>query len=669
MLDLQLDERPAYRYNNTNENPGKKMNFIRNEGKRVAIKTNYKIYIRLYAVFLCSVLLIFTPGCTIQPPADEKNITEETSVDTVNKNSPGSENQRWLIFGVWNFNLTLPEDLKTATEAALEGGFNAIRIHIPWFHVETEPGIYNFEFFNKQLDYLVNEKNIKVVITVDFTRRTGADKVISPEELQYDNNGVLCSGGAFFDKSMISFASPSAVKKANDFYRALCENVISRYKDNILLISPVFSQYAESEYWCAGNYDYSDNAGKGFIAFLKTKYPDIDAFNKIAGTSYSSFEEIIPPENFAGNIGLLWYQYRHSALKAFIDSLCDTQKAVDGDVKIGLQFGSVFDEASAQRGTLAFGDLMEKADVMWVDDGPKYDHNWSMDYIGSALKVQGKQTANEIDGYYHIQSGNCTIEDYLEQGIQSFTHGADYLTVANWSIDRNFYDNARVFQTIGEYTKPEKQILPVPPEEPVLEVSLYDVFVKRSAVKYIKQYNQLTENGKTSCNIIITDDLTSKIPDKTTVVYSFPASFSGSGQGQGELYNRSYDRKTGVFGEMKWSDSYNAWQGDAEFCLVGNGMMHPDTLDSAVVFAVPQDGSITYAFTAAVGDSKNSDGVRMSVLKNGAEIYPEQLIREESLEAEFTVEVKKGDEIALICNKYKNNGFDSTYVTIDIKYN
>lgn len=625
---------------------------------------NAKFHFRLCAAFLCSVLLVCPLGCTMRSLADENTITEGITVDSILE----TENQRWLIFGVWNFNLTSLEELKTASEAALANGFNAIRIHIPWFHVETQSGVYNFEFFDKQLDYLVTEKNIKVVITVDFTRKTGADKVISPDEFQYDNSGILCSGGAFFDKSMISFASSSAVKKANDFYRALCENVISKYKDNILLISPVFSQYAESEYWCSGNYDYSDNAKNGFIAFLKTKYPDITAFNKIAMTSYSSFAEIEPPDNFAGNIGLLWYQYRHSALKAFIDSLCDTQKAVDDEVKLGLQFGSVFDEASAQRGTLAFDDLMEKADVMWVDDGPKYDHNWSMDYIGSTLKAQGKQTANEIDGYYQIQSGNCTMEDYLNQGIQNFTHGADYLTVANWSVDQNFYDNVRVFQTISEYTKPEAQILSVPPGNPILEVSLYDMFVKRSGAKYIKQYNQLTKNGKSSCKIIITDDLTQKIPDKTVVTYSFPVSFSGKEQGQEGLSYRSYDRKTGVFGEMEWSNQYNAWQGDAEFCLVGNGMMHPDTLDSAVVFTVPQDGSVTYAFTATVADSKNSDGVRMSVLKNGADIYPEQLIKEDSLEAEITVEVKKGDEIALICNKNKNNSFDSTNVTIDINY-
>ncbi len=633
---------------------------------------NTKFQFRLCAAFLCSVMLISSFGCTMRSPADENTTMEEITMDsiseTVNQNNPDSENQRWFIFGVWNFNLTSPADLKTITEAALGSGFNAIRIHIPWFHVETQPGVYNFELFNKQLYYLVNEKNIKVVITVDFTRKTGDDKVISSDEYQYDNNGNLCGGGAFFDKTMISFASSSAVKKANDFYRALCVNIISKYKDNILLISPVFSQYAESEYWVAGNYDYSVPAKNGFIAFLKTKYHDISAFNTIAMTSYSSFEEIVPPDNFAGNIGLLWYQYRHSALKSFIDTLYDTQKSIDEEVKIGLQFGSVFDEASAQRGTLAFDDLMEKADVMWVDDGPKYDHSWSMDYIGSTLKPQGKQTANEIDGYYHVQNGNCTVEDYLHQGIESFTHGADYLTVANWHLDQNFFDHAQVFQTIGEYTKPEAQILTVPPENPVLEVSLYDLFVKRSAAKLIKQYNQLTENGKVSCNIIITDDLTQKIPDQTTVVYSFPASFSGSEQGQGGLSYRSYDRKTGVFGEMEWSSQYNAWQGDAEFCLVGNGMMHPDSLDSAVVFAVPQDGSILYAFTATVADSKNSDGVRMSVLKNRTEIYPEQIVKEDSLEAKMIVEVKKGDEITLICNKNKSNSFDSTNVTIDISY-
>lgn len=632
-------------------------------------KINFKLRIRVF--LMCPVLLFCHAGCTVQSNPDAAMKTEDRTAvsasETVRQDDAGPGNERRLIFGVWNFNLTPVEELKTITEAALSAGFNAIRIHIPWFHAETEPGVYDFDFFNRQLDYLIGEKNIMTVITADFTRRTGADKVISADELQYDSSGDPCSGGAFFDRSMISFASASAVRKANDFYRALCENVISRYKDHILLISPVFSQYAESEYWCAGNYDYSENAKKGFTAFLKEKFSDIAAFNEIAPASYSSFDEIAPPDNFAGSTGLLWYQYRHTALKAFIDGLCGTQRSVDPDVKIGLQFGSVFDEASAQRCTLAFSDLMEKADVMWVDDGPKYDHNWSMDYIGSALKTQGKQTANEIDGYYHIENGNCTIEDYLNQGIQSFKHGADYLTVANWSADRNFYDHAEVFRAIGEQAKPGAFILPVPPETPVLEVSLYDLFVRRSAVQPIKQYNQLTDNGNISCRIILTDDLTQRNPAETSSAYSFPALFSAVGQGE-IFYYRSYDRKNGVFGEMLWSVKYNAWQGDAEFCLVGSGMMHPDALDSAVVFTAPKDGNIAYAFTAAVADSVNSDGVRMSVLKNGIEIYQQQLLKEEILEAEIAVDVKKGDEIALICNKNKTNSFDSTHVTVDISY-
>lgn len=619
--------------------------------------------LRFGAVLLCSALSLafYASGCDAAPEEIAKK--EETTAETSDKNSA---DQRYLIFGVWNFNITSPGDVKTIAQAALDNGFTAIRIHIPWFHVETQPGVYNFEAFNKQLDCLVNEMHVKVVITADFTRKTGADKVISPNELQYDSDGVLCSGGAFFDRSMISFASPSAVKKANDFYRALCENVISRYKENILLISPVFSQYAESEYWCSGNYDYSDHAKKGFVEFLKTGYPDIEAFNTVALTSYPSFDNIEPPVNFAGSVGLLWYQYRHFALKAFIDSLCDTQRAIDGDVKIALQFGSVFDEASVLRGTLAFGGLAEKADVLWVDDGPKYDHDWSMDYIGSSLKAQGKQIANEIDGYYHIQNGVCTIEDYLDQGIESYLHGADYLTVANWSIDGDFYDNAAVFQTIAQYADGAKQVSERS-EQLVLEVSLYELFAKRSAAKYINQYNKLTQDGKYVCNIIVTDDLTRKIPERTAGLCSFPASFSGSEQ-KGELFYRSYDRKTGVFGEMKWSESYQAWQGEAEFCLVGNGIMHPDILDSAIVFSAPRDGNVTYAFSAAVADI-NSDGVKISVLKNGEEIFPPKLVLEDILEAELTVEVQKGDEIAFICNKNKSSSFDSANVTVDIRYN
>lgn len=623
----------------------------------------------LNALLLILALSFLTYGCTAPTSKNITSSEEGTATDTTNYENTADDNKRWLIFGIWNFNITPQDELETAVQEALANGFNAIRIHIPWFHVEKKAGVYDFTEFDKQLDYLVGKLGVKVVITVDFTRKADEDSVISSDELQYDNKGVICSGGAFFDRTMISFASKTAVKKADDFYSALCENVIGKYKENILLISPVFSQYAESEYWCTGKYDYSDNAVEGFKDFLKARYSDIASLNGIISADYSDFSEVIPPDDFNGGMGLLWYQYRHTALKSFIDGLCDIQNAIDKDVKLGLQFGSVFDEASVLRGTIAFSDLMEKADVMWVDDGPKYDHNWSMDYIGSVLKPEGKQTANEIDGYYHIQNGVCTIEDYLSQGIQSFTHGADYITVANWTVNLDFFDNKKVFQDIGKLTGQDAQVLQITPDSPILEVSLYDIFTKRSSTNYIKQYNKLTENGNVSCNIKVTDDLTKREPEKDILSFSFPASFSDTEPQQGCFSYHSFDPKTGTFGSMKWSSEYNAWQGDAEFCLVGSNMMHPDNLDSAVVFTAPQDGKIAMSFTASVTDTVNSDGVIISVLHNGVNIYPEKLVTIDILEADLTADVKKGDEIALICNKNKVNSFDSTGVSIDINYN
>jgi len=61
--------------------------------------------------------------------------------------------------------------------------------------------------------------------------------------------------------------------------------------------------------------------------------------------------------------------------------------------------GSVYDFATTNRGTLRFGELCEKVDVLWIDDGPTYYHAFAMDYMrGLFLKP-----ATQISGRRSIE--------------------------------------------------------------------------------------------------------------------------------------------------------------------------------------------------------------------------------------------------------------------------
>jgi len=401
---------------------------------------------------------------------------------------------RYIVFGVWNFSVTPQAALEAAADRVAESGFNAVRLHLPWFHIEKEPGIYDYSAFDAQIDYIINAKKMKVALSVDLCREVTlksdksvvfSDKVIDAEDFQKNIKGELCFGGAYINKAVISYASKAATDKAIAFYRDVVGRYDAKYGGMILYYTPTFTPYCEAEYWCADTYDYSKHMTEGF-------------------ESFEGFAE--PPASFGGEAGKKWYLYRHAVLKNFIDRLCDAQHETAPNSKIALQFGSVFDEASALRGTYRFVDLAEKADIIWVDDAPAYDHNFSMDYLKSNLG--GKEFANEMDGAYHIANKTATPEMYIRQGLETFRHHATYLSVANWFVDGNFEKYRHIFTEISRrYLSDSPDLVCISGDSPEITVSLAEMLTKRSPADLIEEYNRLSENGKNFVRTKIIDDL------------------------------------------------------------------------------------------------------------------------------------------------------------------
>ena len=309
-------------------------------------------------------------------------------------------------------------------------------------------------------------------MSLDLTRLKG-DKVLSDSDMMYDSDGNICIGGsAPGDRMEISFNSEYAVSKAVAFYRNATSHYHTLFGDDILFYLPAFTQYAESEYFPAGEYDYSNNAKVAFLDFLKEKYPSVSDLNRAAGTSYSSFDEVEPPSMDAvDNFGVLWYIFRHESLKNVIDQLASAQDEAAPNTKFALQFGSVWCGVSYKRATLGFVDLCENVDVLWVDDGPTTNHAFSMDYIRSALPSH-IELAQEIDGPYQ---STATPELYRDQGLICFERGATYVSIANWSINADYEKYRSSWQTIASKWlcyNPPKMIQPQK-DSPVINVSLH----------------------------------------------------------------------------------------------------------------------------------------------------------------------------------------------------
>lgn len=640
---------------------------------------------KLNCLALVAVLLASLVACTVQP---EQPITPNTQQDTVTSEQettvdqegttqeenivrdPRNVGERYYVYRIWNFVPTSQAAFEQTVDQAAQTGFNAIKVHIPWSRVEaTEKGEYDFSAFDPMIEYVVKTKGMKVAISLDLTRRAD-DKVIPLDQMMCDPQGNLCKGGSIDGmRTMISFCSESAVDAAVAFYTAAVERYEAKYASDVLFYLPAFSQYAESEYWCAGEYDYSDLARARFYDFLIDKYKDINALNAVLGTEYTAFGQIeLPSTTASDNLGQLWYQFRHQKLKAVIDKLAVAQKQIAPNSKYALQFGSIYDAASPVRCTLAAGDLAELADVVWIDDGPNTEHEFSMDYANGTFAPH-VQLAQEIDGPHQV---GATPEKYLKQGMDAYARGCTYLSIANWEMDQNYRDYEWVWKQLVDTwlgdTAPE--VIDTTLTEPALEISLTDLLRKGTPGVYITRYYALAQNGE-FVNVTVKDDLSDKTIDSPNSYYAFPGGYSTE-QGKGGWYYMSYKKSRGQFTEMTYDTENARWQGKTNYTLITAGSMHPDAYDSALVFEAPKSGTMQYSPTLSIV-SDQSDGIMYAVFKNGEPLLDGEdgyvlLSPGEVYDGTLEIEVEKGDRIALVVNVYQTSSFDSTAVSVVIEY-
>jgi len=610
---------------------------------------------------------------TENPPATEQATTEsleETTQEDTNVKAPREVSERYFVYRIWNFTPQTQAQFEKTVDAAAATGFNAIKVHIPWSRVESVAGEYDYAPFDPMIDYVVKTKGLKVAISIDLTRRAD-DKVIGLDQMQRDPAGNLCQGGSIDGmRTVISFCSESAVGAAVAFYEDAVKRYDALYGDDILFYLPAFTQFAETEYWPAGEYDYSDLAKNAFRTFLQDKYGDIAALNVVLGTNYSDFSRVEPPSCTASdNLGVLWYQFRHQKLKGFIDALAKVQKDAAPESKLALQFGSHFDAASLLRCTLNAGDLAENADVVWIDDGPISEHEFSMDYADATF-APSVLLAQEIDGPNQV---GATPEKYLEQGMDAYSRGCTYLSIANWSIDADYESYKWVWEQLastwlGDNPPP---VIDTTDTSIQMEVKLSQMLRRGNPYAYMTEYYNIAPNGE-YVNIHVINDLTAVEVDKPQSVFSFPGGYSTE-QGKGGWYYMCAKPGRDQLYEMTYDEANSRWQGKSAYSLIMSSAVHPDEYDAVLVFEAPEDGNILYTFNVSV-TSPEGDGIRYRVM------HEKQAMTEgdrygyvdasygEVGKGSIQMTVQKGDRIWIAINMGKTSAFDSTALSVEIEY-
>ncbi len=407
------------------------------------------------------------------------------------------DSQRYLVYNIWTWNHEAEGFAAFKAEAAMakQVGFNALKIHILWSLCETQPGVYDFSALDARLDFVWNQLNLPVAVYIDLTRhppRQGPDAVVGPEHWQRDQSGRLAM--SWTDRPMIAFASAPAVSQATAFVKALVRHCESRRDaGRVFFYEPVFSPYAEIEYFPDGVYDYSIPARDRFRAWLATRYGDVESLSRTWATPHTDFAAIEPPPDFSGPIGRDWYRFRHAMLKQAIDSVIGAIKEAAPDRPVSLRFGSVFDARMRHRATAWFPDLCDAADIVFVDDAPHYDHRWSMDLLRGSLPH--KRIGNEVDG-----PNNADDAVYGALISQSFEHGAQFVTVANWNA-ASLEKRRSLFENMAKkwLSSPVTQ---TPPNTPTLIVDSDTVFsVGYDAAQ--RQHNEMLSKGVLMVNVVM----------------------------------------------------------------------------------------------------------------------------------------------------------------------
>lgn len=183
---------------------------------------------------------------------------------------------------------------------AAEDGLNVFRHWFMWGAIETAPGVYDWEEYDRQLD-LAAKNGIRTIIaemtqTVpDWAVRKFAHaiQITSDGRKLSSNMGVSSATGGFGKNGggVLTLNCPEVREAAGRFLTAMAK----RYKDHPALYG--YDIWNECNY--AEDVDYSSYTKAAFRTWLKAKYGNLKALAKAwYRYSYAEWDDIEPPSRW-----------------------------------------------------------------------------------------------------------------------------------------------------------------------------------------------------------------------------------------------------------------------------------------------------------------------------------------------------------------------------------
>ncbi|MCU0339042.1 MAG: putative Ig domain-containing protein [Spirosomaceae bacterium] len=310
---------------------------------------------------------------------------------------------------------------------------------------ETSSSAANWTQYDNQIR-LAKELGLKVFIRIHLGRCCERHLGFwTNEEASRDQKGYIL-------KETLNMAHQPSVEKAMRFIREVSQHYLSfQQQGSIICVAATTNPTQEAGYHYEGNaapvppqylpylslFDYAPATISGYQSWLRERYSNITNINAAWRSDYTDLSDIQPvttdyphPENKRNTD---WYVYRHSLLKNFLDQVNSTVKGVDGSYKVVNDFGSVWDDLSLRRGTLAFKDLAKNVDGTKINDSQHYPHFFSADMLRSNMAA-GKWVMNEAFKEPGISQDGMTrmISEHFERGCKLVNIVASSTDLVEW---------------------------------------------------------------------------------------------------------------------------------------------------------------------------------------------------------------------------------------------
>ena len=422
--------------------------------------------------------------------------------------------KRYIVHGVLNLESDLNHGI-SAMNKMVKAGCNAVALTVMWDRVYPKPDSKpNWAQLDNQINHIINNLGVKLIIRVHLGRHIASTTGFwTLDEAVSDFKGKPLTH--YYDNNHFSFAHQPSVEKAAGFVKEVCE----RYKDlqqrgHILFVSVVNTpqqelgyayenqQYPNPSYFAV--FDHSKWSMIKWKDWAKEKYQTIRTLNSYWGTSYKYFSEVEPyvnwgntKDSFRGRRGKDWYIFRHLLLKNHIDRIIESVKSVDTNYKVACEFGGVADNLSLLRGTYAFKNLTEKADIIKTSvDGFQGD-GFQGDIVYSNLPAKQKYYT-EIAHF--DQATPEALRNYVDRSIE---YGCDVVMLY---VD---YDNGKDVEKILPAVQ-EGVFWINKPSPPVVFVDsikyrLSQIIDNREGM--LEDWRKRSDNGKNKVKIIFEEDL------------------------------------------------------------------------------------------------------------------------------------------------------------------